>query len=104
MTDFPSDFEREAHRNERAVDEHRRRQELEAEVERLRAARAALVHRLEALMDRWGSGRNALIRELAIRAIDGDRRVRAETLLRCIEELNMAIPGSDRDDERVRRR
>jgi hypothetical protein len=37
MTDFPSDFEREAHRHERAVDDHRRREELEAEVERLRA-------------------------------------------------------------------
>jgi hypothetical protein len=97
MTDFPSDFEREAHRNERAVDEHRRRQELEAEVERLRAARAALVHRLEALMDRWGSGRNALIR--AVVAGDGDwvhsyvNEARAEMLLRCIKELNGAIPG-----------
>jgi hypothetical protein len=78
--------------------------DLTAEVARLVVSRAALENRLEDLMDRWASERNALIRELAIRAIDGDRRVRAETLLRCIEELNMAIPGSDRDDERVRRR
>jgi hypothetical protein len=43
MTDFPSDFERQAHRDERAVDEYRRRRELEAEVGRLRADRAALL-------------------------------------------------------------
>jgi chromosome segregation ATPase len=36
MTDFPSDFEQEARRQERAVDDHRRRQELEAEVARLK--------------------------------------------------------------------
>jgi chromosome segregation ATPase len=40
MTDFPSDFEQEARRHERAVDEHRRREELEAEVVRLRAESA----------------------------------------------------------------
>jgi uncharacterized small protein (DUF1192 family) len=112
--DFPSDFERDIRRHERAVDEHRRRQELEAEVERLRAelerrtasltaevarlvvSRAALENRLEDLMDRWGSEREALVRA---GAGAGDRvqsfvdAALAETLLRCIEELNGAIPG-----------
>jgi hypothetical protein len=41
--DFPSDFEQDARRHERAVDEYRRRQELEAEVAALRADRAALL-------------------------------------------------------------
>jgi hypothetical protein len=37
MTDFPSDFERETRRHERAVDDRRHREELEAEVVRLGA-------------------------------------------------------------------
>jgi hypothetical protein len=42
--DFPSDFERDARRHKKAVDEHRRREELEAEVVRLRADRAAMLN------------------------------------------------------------
>jgi chromosome segregation ATPase len=38
--DFPSNYDRDMLRHERAVDEHRRREELEAEVVRLRAESA----------------------------------------------------------------
>jgi hypothetical protein len=56
--DFPSDFEREARRHERAVDEHRRREELEAEVVRLRADLAwyrGRAHRAESIVVRLAS-------------------------------------------------
>jgi hypothetical protein len=51
--DFPSDFEREARRQERAVDDYRRREELEAEVARLAADLAwyrGRAHRAEAIV------------------------------------------------------
>jgi hypothetical protein len=53
--DFPSRFEQEARRQERAVDEHRRREELEAEVVRLRAESARYrgrAHRAEYIVVR----------------------------------------------------
>jgi uncharacterized small protein (DUF1192 family) len=98
MTDFPSDFERDARRHERAVDEHRRREELEAEVvrlrdevERLKADRAALEHRLEDLMVFWALGRNILVR--AGDGADGlVHAAQAEMLTWCIEGLDGAIP------------
>jgi hypothetical protein len=73
----------------------RRTADLTAEVARLVVSRAALENRLEDLMDRWASERNALIRA---GAGAGDRvqsfldAALAEMLLRCIEELNRAIP------------
>jgi hypothetical protein len=67
-----------------------------AEVGRLRADRTALEHRLEDLMDRWADERNALVRA----AVSGDDgagsfvdEARADTLWRCIEGLDGAIPG-----------
>jgi hypothetical protein len=42
-SDFPSDYELQALRQERVVDEYRRREELEAEVATLLADRAALL-------------------------------------------------------------
>jgi hypothetical protein len=56
--DFPSDFEREARRHERAVDDYRRREELEAEMVRLRADLAwyrGRAERAEAIVVRLAS-------------------------------------------------